>query len=257
MFLDVYKLHKLIVCSRSEFFKRAVSFGGKVSLCLDGSLRRWLANSKQETQTGEIDLPDDDPKAVKLMVQYLYEADYNPKELEKKELEELYTNEYNYDFPHSCTSYSTGKKRKTNSCYTTNVCPHHECYEQCNGDCSKFICAECSPIKGTAAEFLMHTQLYEMADKYHIPDLKYLCKLKFQDCCERFWNDKTFLIAAHHAFSTTPETDKGLRDIVSTTIAEHMELLKKPEVEVLMTEFNGLAFGLLKAKATEYGWVEK
>jgi hypothetical protein len=34
-----------------------------------------------------------------------------------------------------------------------------------------------------------------------------------------------------------------------------MALLKKPEVEALLTEFNGLALGLLKARATELGWV--
>jgi hypothetical protein len=33
-----------------------------------------------------------------------------------------------------------------------------------------------------------------------------------------------------------------------------MELLNKAEIEVLMTEFNGLAFGLLKQKSQQNGW---
>lgn len=33
-----------------------------------------------------------------------------------------------------------------------------------------------------------------------------------------------------------------------------MALLDKPEIEALMTEFNGLAFGLLKEKAKAQGW---
>jgi hypothetical protein len=50
------------------------------------------------------------------------------------------------------------------------------------------------------------------------------------------------------------EEDKGLRDIVCKTISDHMSLLEKPEIEALMTEFNGLAFGLLKAKSKANDW---
>jgi len=34
--------------------------------------------------------------------------------------------------------------------------------------------------------------------------------------------------------------------LVSLTISKHMHLMDKPEVEALVTELNGLAFGLLK-----------
>jgi hypothetical protein len=84
--------------------------------------------------------------------------------------------------------------------------------------------------------------------------LKELAKEKFDHACQNFWYDPAFSIAAHHAFSTTPDDDKGLRDIVSRTIASHMELLNKVEIEALMTEFNGLAFGLLKQKSQQNGW---
>lgn len=96
--------------------------------------------------------------------------------------------------------------------------------------------------------------MYEIADKYGVVGLKDLTAEKFRRACQKFWDDATFAIAAHHAFSTTPDHDEGLRDIVSKTISDHMsELLKKPDIEALLTEFNGLAFGLLKAK-TEAGW---
>jgi hypothetical protein len=84
--------------------------------------------------------------------------------------------------------------------------------------------------------------------------LKELAKEKFDRACQNFWNDPAFPIAAHHTFSTTPDEDKGLRDVVSKTIASHMELLNKAEIEALMTEFNGLAFGLLKQKSQQNGW---
>ena len=64
-----------------------------------------------------------------------------------------------------------------------------------------------------------------------------------------WWNDTNFSIAAHHALSTTLDHDRGLRDAVQQTISMHIELLDKPEVESLLSTFNGLAFRLLKEKA--------
>jgi hypothetical protein len=45
-----------------------------------------------------------------------------------------------------------------------------------------------------------------------------------------------------------------LRDFVSATISEHIELIRNPEIQVLMTEFNGPSVGVLLKKAEEYGW---
>lgn len=96
--------------------------------------------------------------------------------------------------------------------------------------------------------------MYEVADKYDVVGLKDLVIEKFSIYCRNLWNDPIFTTAAHYVFSTTPDSDKGLRDIVTKTISEHMtELIEKPEVEALLTQFNGLAYGLLKMK-TKAGW---
>ncbi len=97
--------------------------------------------------------------------------------------------------------------------------------------------------------------MYEIGDKYYVSGLKQLAKRKFEAASAIYWNDPKFAEAAHHAFSTTPDHDKGLRDIVCKTISNHMSLLKKPEIEALMTNFNGLAFGVLKQKSEENGWL--
>ncbi|CVL07633.1 uncharacterized protein FMAN_14510 [Fusarium mangiferae] len=57
---DQYHVHKAIICPRSPFFKAAC----------DGKFK--------EAQTGTIDLPDDDPIAVRMMIEYLYHATYMP-----------------------------------------------------------------------------------------------------------------------------------------------------------------------------------
>jgi hypothetical protein len=99
--------------------------------------------------------------------------------------------------------------------------------------------------------------MYEIADKYDVVGLKDLVKEKFGRSYQKFWDNPKFAIAAHHAFSTTPDHDKGIRKVVSATISAHMELVEKAEVKVLMTEFNGLALGILEEKIKEHGWGKK
>jgi hypothetical protein len=95
--------------------------------------------------------------------------------------------------------------------------------------------------------------MYEIADKYDVLGLKDLVKEKSTRACQNFLDDPAFAKAAYHAFSSTPDHDKGLRNIISKTIADHMEaLVKKPEIEVLLDEFNGLATGLLKMKMLDW-----
>jgi hypothetical protein len=96
--------------------------------------------------------------------------------------------------------------------------------------------------------------MYEIADKYDVVGLKDLVIEKFHRACQHFWDSDMFSVAAHHIFSTTPEHDIGLRDIVSATISAHMGLIKKLEVKALLTEFNGLALGILEEKIIEHGW---
>jgi hypothetical protein len=98
--------------------------------------------------------------------------------------------------------------------------------------------------------------MYEIGDKYDVIGLKELAREKFSRCCAKFWDSEEFAPAAHYAFSTTPEEDKGLRDVIVRTVSLHMILLNKPAVEAVLTEFNGLAVGLLKMRAKELGWTE-
>jgi len=157
------------------------------------------------------------------------------------------------EFPHTCAAYNSYNQRQ---CRNT-ICPHHVCCSSCSGNCSDFTCNICSPplpsLDGTADQILTHAKMYEIGEKYEVMGLKELSQQKFSRACEHFWNDPKFSIAAYHAFSTTPDHDKGLRDLVSKAISKHLELVEKPEIEAVLTEFNGLAFGILKEKKQQ-GW---
>lgn len=52
-----FKVHKAIICPRSEYFKRAVTFG-------------------KEAEENKIDLQEDEAEIIGYMLQYLYEGDY-------------------------------------------------------------------------------------------------------------------------------------------------------------------------------------
>ncbi|KAJ6197807.1 hypothetical protein J3E72DRAFT_395355 [Bipolaris maydis] len=195
---DTYKVHKVIVCNRAGFFARAVSFGGR------------------ETKSGILDLPEDEPETVKLLIQYLYEGEYEPQL--PPAAESL-----------STTAIYTPVKRGKSSSKKPDyhlVFPHTCSYDK----------------------------MYEMAEKYEVISLKELAKEKFNRGYNRFWNTLDFHIAASHAFSTTPEDDTGLRDLVSQTITKHMELTQAPDIRKLLMQFNGLALGILDAKGKEVGW---
>ncbi|KAF2655625.1 hypothetical protein K491DRAFT_704486 [Lophiostoma macrostomum CBS 122681] len=252
---DTYKVHKAVVCPRCDFFARAVNFDGKA----------FSAFGILYAQDGKIDLPEDDATAVKLLIQYLYEGEYEPYHTEVRPAMNpsdrttfsVVTRSvsggqaYTYDFPHTC--------RQAFHCYQPYLCPHHTCGHQCSNNCQSFLCSHCctptiTTSVGTAEELPLHSKMYEIADKYDVVGLKDLVMEKFRDAATQFWNHRAFATAAHHAFTTTMEEDKGLRDIVCKTISDHMTLLEKPTIEALMMEFNGLAFGLLKAKSQANGW---
>lgn len=88
----------------------------------------------------KIDLPDDDAALIKVLIQYLYELEYDPKlssdPAPRQEVTfyggEDVSDKYHYVFPHTCpTPYCPG--------HHMNVCPHHTCIEaSCDDSCEDY-----------------------------------------------------------------------------------------------------------------------
>ncbi|OCK75339.1 hypothetical protein K432DRAFT_466403 [Lepidopterella palustris CBS 459.81] len=204
---DTYAVHKAIICPRSDFFAKAVKFG-------------------KEAEENKIVLVEDEPEIVKLMIQYLYELDYDEPKLP--------TLDISSDDDLELTAFKElaiikGGKHKA----AKPAAP----------------ATDRNPMM-----LITHAKVYAIADKYNILGLKEVVIDKFEEECKYSWDDPAFPMAIGVIFESTPNIDKGLRDIAVATISNHMELLHKPEIEALMIEYNGLAFGLLRWKALQYQW---
>ncbi|KAF1953421.1 hypothetical protein CC80DRAFT_477970 [Byssothecium circinans] len=237
--IDVHKVHRFVVCTQSSFFKAAVRFPG------------------EESNTGIIKLPEDDPAIIKLLIQYLYECDYPPKVHQPEHFEltkdvDTYSMDYGsfrLTFPHSCSSPDV-------SCDQMGLCPHHICGQACRFTCKRFICALCTLPKacGPEHQLITHAKMYELGDKYEVCGLKDLAKLKFARACVAFWNTPSFPHAASYAYSSTVDADMGLRDIVRCTISAHMSMFHDPEIKELLSCFGDLAHAILAEKFDGNGW---
>ncbi|CAI9629748.1 unnamed protein product [Alternaria burnsii] len=231
---DTYRVHKAIVCKRSSFFERAERFPQPVS---------------EEASEGKVDLPQDEPEIVRLLVEYLYENDYEAESDEKgkqrqaaQDLQlQLNTDRYRYefDFPHKCGLYHS-----TNSA----CCQHHRCVT--NKQLANFTCAICIPIleagKADPKMLLVHSKMYAIGDKYDVAGLKQLARTKFSIVCMSLWNDEAFVQAAEHALNSTPDSDVGLREVLCRTIVSHIELLNKPAVADLLDKHTKFMFKVLR-----------
>ena len=68
---------------------------------------------------------------------------------------------------------------------------------------------------------MINAKVYAMAEKFDIPQLKSLAKDKFaKHACG--WPILDFASVAHEVLTSTPSSDRGLRDIVRNIIANHV-----------------------------------
>ncbi|KAF2867320.1 hypothetical protein BDV95DRAFT_610733 [Massariosphaeria phaeospora] len=205
---DKYNVHKAIVCPRSGSFAAAVRF-----------------TVGREAEDNKIDLPENDPAVVKLLVQFLYEGEYEP--VPSKAVSAPVPDSPRGSFlstprsppelqkgPHTCQPHARHS-------FCPTVCAHHECGRDCNFDCNIFYCHFCL---GRAAEpdafedvnpgndasaMLIHSQMYVIADHYIVTGLKNLVCKKFSLVCAKWWDSDEFAAAAHHVFTSTLDDDKA------------------------------------------------
>jgi hypothetical protein len=209
----------------------------------------------QDTSEGIINLYDD-PGDVKLMIQYLYEGDYEPKlpvsgaSISGSEPHVIAVKQagFLYRFPHSCDSGSS------------SICPHHYCYMYNSAKYVDFVCVVCCPtwippIHTEPGHMLLHADMYKLGKKHNVVGLQDLAREKFEQWCEKHWNDDEFVEAAEAAVTNIDKNDRSLTDVVVKTVSNHICLLDKQLIQRLMRH-EGLAMDLVELRAKDLGWVK-
>lgn len=84
---------------------------------------------------------------------------------------------------------------------------------------------------------VFNAQVYSLADRYMIPTLKHLAKDKFETAIKTGWAMDDFLLAVDVVYSSSPESDRGLRDLVVGISGGNLkELLKNAGFQNLLSE---------------------
>lgn len=97
---------------------------------------------------------------------------------------------------------------------------------------------------------LFNARMYEVGEKYSIPHLKNRAKGKFEDAVRTCWDMDDFSPAIVEVYTSTPSTDRGLRDIISKIAFENIKsLLKKHDFRSVLMEHAGFSADIVQLLA--------
>ncbi|PLB47857.1 hypothetical protein P170DRAFT_465392 [Aspergillus steynii IBT 23096] len=98
---------------------------------------------------------------------------------------------------------------------------------------------------GRISPMLFNIRVYQIADKYVVPQLKQLAKEKFEIVLKACWQMDDFPTAIAEGYGCTPKEDRGLRDPLVKISHEHItQLLAKDDFQTALEETTGFAADL-------------
>ncbi|KAF2251310.1 hypothetical protein BU26DRAFT_280646 [Trematosphaeria pertusa] len=246
-----YSVHRALLASRSTFF--------------DGACR----NPFRESETGVIDLTEDDPEAVEHMVHYFYHLDYLSKPLSRSSSlrsSGARSPRFSRRAPKKVNFALVEDPLLAMASAAGSAMPMTPPEEQAN----QFDALDASaklPETPTADQFtedpfdavtaepeadverphlITHAKVYAIAEKYGISGLKSLARKKFTHQIEAHINSDELPEACQEAYESTVDTDRGLRDVIIQTFRSHPDLSLRKDVELAVRETPGLAFELFR-----------
>ncbi|KAK5074610.1 hypothetical protein LTR70_010116 [Exophiala xenobiotica] len=245
---EVFQVHKAVICSRSQYFATSCKWGK------EGKLKE------------EIELKDDDSKLIGLMVDYLYQLEYDDLLPSRGAVPMSPSIEEPLIEPEPPVAQKIHSDEDVSYQISDQVLVDEPAPESdlvgvpeavlLDADGWSFGASKKSKKdkkkrkKGfeTSPEGSWQRPGYGKTgpDKYGIDDLKDLARTKFEQAVADDWDSQAFAHAAELAFNTTPGSDRGLRAAVIKTINDHRELIDYEEIRALLDSGNGIAWALVK-----------
>ena len=95
----------------------------------------------------------------------------------------------------------------------------------------------------------IHASIYALADKYFVESLAIRAKEKFTGSLADHWNSEDFIAAVQIIYRSTPDEDRGLRDVVIQAFKDHfkVDVSEIPGTEEKLAHFDELSFLLMKS----------
>ncbi|MCJ1450412.1 hypothetical protein MMC28_000743 [Mycoblastus sanguinarius] len=205
---EEFKIHRAIVCPRSNFFDKLCSGGFKVRWSKSDAraVGYLLMRLSQEAETNEIGLEEDDPPTVRRMLTYLYTLDYDD-DGEPASLKQYILN-------------------GSDSLKTTTV-PE--------GGAQRH------------AKLMNNVAVYAIAEKYDIPELKELAKTKFTEILGIGILTPDIPMVVDAVFTITPDTDSGLRGVVIGACTRWAKTLVKDDgLNCMLKDHGELGLGVIR-----------
>lgn len=266
--------------------------------------------SSQETESGEIDLSEEDEEAVEHMVHYLYHLDYceesipegqgsqqpsqklqqarrRPSKTSAFELAGVEdpllatasavkaTPSASLEQPSRTPPESITKRSTSPSTYPRSVSPRQRRVSRNRRDSgvgphltSQFsrlstssatttspkewhstVDEESEDVCVEAPDLVTHARVYALAEKYGISGLKELAKEKFEVMANESWEESGYLEAMHEVYTTTVESDRGLRNVVVQAFRRNPDLVRRDEVQRVVQHTAPLAWDLYRVSS--------
>ena len=100
-----------------------------------------------------------------------------------------------------------------------------------------------------AAPLSIHADMYALGDKYQVKGLQHLAASKFKASLASHWDSPDFITAVQTVYSSTPDSNRLLRDIVVEAFMDYFgtDITKDPAIEAKLDTIDELSFALLKS----------
>ncbi|KAL5120812.1 hypothetical protein ACEQ8H_001293 [Pleosporales sp. CAS-2024a] len=251
-----WKVHKAIICSQSKVLEAATRFG------------------KEEAEN-HIDLPEDQPEMVEYMLGFMYEREYR---LPSDDAPRPFW--IKVDWPSAtpasrkklhwkweqgiwnCSALILERAREEipdvirnyeDKAFKFSALGKGEHREILQDWIQAYWFEDEAEPKGRtptgSEDLIIHAKLYALADKYFIKGLKEEVCAKFRECMDASFGSRQFYEAVEIVFTTIPETDSYLRNLLVERVAQEKEkytLKWNQALQDALDKIPGLANSLLR-----------